>query len=191
MKLFPSLAATLSLVLVIPARAATFTVTNTNDSGPGSLRQAVVDANNAAGADTIVFDLPAGTERVIHLAFPQIFVGSSITILNDRPGDLPVTIEVVPQTTFVSPCFTNGSTLVLSGLILRGGNHAGLENSNGNLTVRNCTVTNNKGGWGGGIVNTGGRLNMMNCVISNNTALEQGGAIFNNSGKATLQNCVI
>jgi hypothetical protein len=35
---------------------ATFTVTNTNDSGAGSLRQAVLDANAAAGADTIVFD---------------------------------------------------------------------------------------------------------------------------------------
>ena len=34
---------------------ATFTVTNTADSGAGSLRQAVLDANAAAGADTIVF----------------------------------------------------------------------------------------------------------------------------------------
>ncbi len=36
--------------------AATFTVTNINDSGAGSLRQAVLDANAAATADTIVFD---------------------------------------------------------------------------------------------------------------------------------------
>src|SRR5262245_40029629 len=34
----------------------TFTVMNTLDSGAGSLRQAVIDANNAAGADTIAFD---------------------------------------------------------------------------------------------------------------------------------------
>jgi hypothetical protein len=33
----------------------TFMVTNTLDSGPGSLRQAVLDANGNAGADTIVF----------------------------------------------------------------------------------------------------------------------------------------
>src|SRR5687767_13404237 len=38
-----------------PAAAATFTVTNTNDSGPGSLRQALIDANAAAGADDIAF----------------------------------------------------------------------------------------------------------------------------------------
>jgi hypothetical protein len=41
--------------------AGTFTVTNTADSGPGSLRQALLDAQNCAGAPhTIEFDVPAG-----------------------------------------------------------------------------------------------------------------------------------
>lgn len=42
------------------AQSATFTVTSTADSGAGSLRQAVLDANAAAGADLVVFDIPAG-----------------------------------------------------------------------------------------------------------------------------------
>ena len=37
--------------------AATFTVTNTNDTGPGSLRQALLDANANAGLDTIAFNV--------------------------------------------------------------------------------------------------------------------------------------
>gem|GEM_PF-1594091 len=37
------------------AKAATFTVTNTLDSGPGSLRQAVLDANTAGGNSTVDF----------------------------------------------------------------------------------------------------------------------------------------
>jgi hypothetical protein len=37
---------------------ATFTVTNTLDSGAGSLRQAIQDANNVAGLDEIVFNIP-------------------------------------------------------------------------------------------------------------------------------------
>ena len=46
------------------AAAATFTVTNTNDTGPGSLRQAITDANAAAGADTIAFNVSgAGCSR--------------------------------------------------------------------------------------------------------------------------------
>src|SRR5262249_54736865 len=38
---------------------ATITVTNTNDSGPGSLRQAIVDSNaNVGTTDTIAFAIP-------------------------------------------------------------------------------------------------------------------------------------
>ncbi|MFK7908082.1 MAG: hypothetical protein AB8B69_23325, partial [Chitinophagales bacterium] len=53
---------TLLLVLIAslflafsPANAATFTVSNTDDSGAGSLRQAILDANSTAGADVIEF----------------------------------------------------------------------------------------------------------------------------------------
>ncbi|HUF08750.1 MAG TPA: hypothetical protein VMO47_05475, partial [Rhodothermales bacterium] len=48
------------------APAATFTVTTADDSGPGSLRQALLDANAAAGADQIVFDIPgAGPHTIV------------------------------------------------------------------------------------------------------------------------------
>src|SRR5437870_7946756 len=43
--------------------AATFTVTNTNDSGAGSLRQAIIDSNANSGADTIDFNI-AGTPTI-------------------------------------------------------------------------------------------------------------------------------
>ncbi len=38
--------------------AATYPVINTLDSGAGSLRQAILDANSHAGPDTIVFNIP-------------------------------------------------------------------------------------------------------------------------------------
>ena len=48
----------------LPLAAATFTVTNTDDAGPGSLRQAILDAEGSAGADTIAFAIPgAGVIR--------------------------------------------------------------------------------------------------------------------------------
>src|SRR5438128_1404125 len=47
------------------ARAATFGVDNTNDSGAGSLRQAILDANASPGPDTIDFNIPgAGPHEI-------------------------------------------------------------------------------------------------------------------------------
>lgn len=46
----------LLLTLGPPAKAATFTVLNTNDAGAGSLRQAIIDAEANPGFDIIVFD---------------------------------------------------------------------------------------------------------------------------------------
>ena len=60
-----------------PAQAATFTVTNPHDSGAGSLRQAITDANSAVGADTIAFD-----------------VSGTITLASDLPAITdPLTID--------------------------------------------------------------------------------------------------
>ncbi|HKQ06162.1 MAG TPA: hypothetical protein VJ464_13585 [Blastocatellia bacterium] len=49
---------------VMTAAATTFIVTNTNDSGPGSLRQAVLNANANPGADLIQFSLPGGVGTI-------------------------------------------------------------------------------------------------------------------------------
>jgi hypothetical protein len=50
--------------------AATFTVHNTNDSGTGSLRQAISDANGNPGLDTIQFAIPASGVQTITLSTP-------------------------------------------------------------------------------------------------------------------------
>ncbi|HEV8629582.1 MAG TPA: IPTL-CTERM sorting domain-containing protein [Thermoanaerobaculia bacterium] len=59
-----------TLVAAPAIRANTYTVTNTNDSGGGSLRQAMLDANSNPGIDTIAFDLAGcpGTPPVCTIA---------------------------------------------------------------------------------------------------------------------------
>jgi hypothetical protein len=42
-----------------------FDVTNTADSGPGSFRQAILDANALPGADQVRFDIPASTAPLL------------------------------------------------------------------------------------------------------------------------------
>lgn len=58
---------------------ATFTVTNTNDSGAGSLRQAILDANGTEAADVIEFAIGTGTARIqVASALPEIVQPLSI-----------------------------------------------------------------------------------------------------------------
>jgi uncharacterized repeat protein (TIGR01451 family) len=61
------------------ASAATFTVTITNDSGAGSLRQALLDANTTAGANTIDFNIASGG-LTIFPASALPFITNSVTI---------------------------------------------------------------------------------------------------------------
>jgi len=53
------------LLVALPSLAATFTVTNTNDSGPGSLRQAILDSNANAGSNSIMFNIPGAGVHTI------------------------------------------------------------------------------------------------------------------------------
>ena len=81
------------LVLSTNAIANTFTVTNTNDSGAGSLAQAITDANNLPGADVIAFKIPGAGVHTITVTgdgLPGIvddvthFVGAHLRV--DRYG---------------------------------------------------------------------------------------------------------
>ncbi len=51
-----------AIPLCVPA--ATFTVTTTAPAGPGSLQQAILDANASAGADTITFAIASGPQTI-------------------------------------------------------------------------------------------------------------------------------
>lgn len=77
--------------------AATFTVSNTNDSGAGSLRQAILDANASPGADKIVFDIPEGGVHTISplAALPALTDDAGLAIDGyTQPGSSPNTLAV-------------------------------------------------------------------------------------------------
>ena len=62
--------------IAIASRATTITVTRTNDSGPGSLRQALADANDG---DVINFD-PSLNGQALRLTTPALVIDDSISI---------------------------------------------------------------------------------------------------------------
>lgn len=59
--------------------AASLVVVNTNDSGPGSLRQAILDANFSAGDDVITFDIPGPGPHTIVPATPLPAIRQNVT----------------------------------------------------------------------------------------------------------------
>ena len=68
-----------ALAFAQSAPLATFTVTNTNDAGAGSLRQAILDANASPGADNISFNI-AGGATTINLTTPLPLLTEAVTI---------------------------------------------------------------------------------------------------------------
>ena len=75
------------LLFATAAQAATFTVSNTNDSGVGSLRQAILSANGTVGSDTIVFSIPGAGVHTITPNVPLPIITSPIIIDgNSQPG---------------------------------------------------------------------------------------------------------
>ena len=149
------LAVCLSELCIAPLHlaAATITVTNTNDSGPGSLRQALTDANDG---DTINF---AVTGR-IGLTSGELLVNKNVTITG--PGSATLAVDG----NFTSRVFRIGSrkTVSMSGLTLTNGSAGfehggGILNDHAMLTIDNCAVQNSsaQSGYGGGIYNDGFR----------------------------------
>jgi hypothetical protein len=69
------------VLLAAKAPASIFTVTNTDASGPGSLAQAITDANNQSGADTIEFNIPGpGVHTITVAADSLLAIVDDVTI---------------------------------------------------------------------------------------------------------------
>lgn len=172
----PALLAVLFLSLARPARAAGYMVTNTNNSGPGSLRQAILDANGSAGPDLITFDL-SGCPCTIPLT-SSLEVTDILTITG--PG---TSLLALDGGSAVQILQTANVPVAISGLTLRNGSGAtgGGIFASGTLTISQMVLEGNTAGSGGGIYGTG-KIRVVDSVFENNTAnLQDGGGIYGTS----------
>ena len=186
-----SLGVLLLLPIWPPAQAQ---VSTTDDSAPGSLRDAV---GKAAPGATITF-APSLSGKTIQLTDGEILLLTNLMI---DASSLPAGIVLDGQ--HASRIFetANIATNVLTCLTLTNGYAAsgGAILNRGNLTLNRCTVAGNavsSGGGGGGIYNNLGLLILNECTVAGNSATAGGGAgggIFNLSGGApvTLNQCTV
>jgi hypothetical protein len=99
--------------------AATFTVTNTNDSGAGSLRQAILDANANPGLDTIDFDIPGpGVHTIMPTTPLPAVVDQAVIDGYSQPGSVENT--TVTGTNAVLEIEIDGTTAGGIGIDLNG-----------------------------------------------------------------------
>ncbi len=73
--------------------AAAFTVTATNDAGPGSLRQAILDANSSPGPDVIAFNIPGDNPSILPLSALPTITDPVVIDGYTQPGASPNTLE--------------------------------------------------------------------------------------------------
>ena len=102
-------------VLSQTALAATFTVTNTSDSGAGSFRQAILDANASPGADTIAFAIPgAGVHTIALTTWLPKATGPLTVDGYTQPGSSPNTLPLAQGTNAVLNVEINGAAVALA-----------------------------------------------------------------------------
>jgi hypothetical protein len=177
--------------------AATFTVTSKKDSGAGSLRQAILDANANPGPDIVDFAV-TGT---ITLTSGQMTITDALTIIGPSAGSITI------NGNYASRIFDIESTSVsISGLIITNGVAdasatggslgGGIRNAGGSLTLSSVTLSNNvalggsSGGDGGGIANVlAGIVRASNVTLTRNVATGScspglGGGIYNDAASA-------
>ncbi len=170
-----------------PTPANSVLVTNANNSGPGSLRQAIEDVptDGIINFDSTFFSTP----QTIALSFSDLAISRNMTI-NGLGANL-ITVAGPGN----SRVFRVTATATINGLKITGGN-SGLSNGSGisnigNLTVNGCHITGNTANFGGGISNGGaGTLTLLNSTVSGNTSNDRGGGI-DSSGTLIVTNSTI
>jgi uncharacterized repeat protein (TIGR01451 family) len=175
-------------VLLCPptAQTATITVTNNNDSGAGSLRQAITDAN-ANGDLSNVIDFAAN--YTITLNEPALTVtkdltvtglGAANTVIQGAPGRITRLLEFV------------ASGASLTGITVQNGAAGGIYvDASSAVSFSGVTLrSNTTAGNGGGIFNDGS-IDLVNCLVIGNQAFNGGGIYQSPTGWATIDTTTV
>ena len=185
---------------VAPAPAVSFdaltdviTVTTTDESGSGSLGEALGAATNGT---TITFD-PSIAGQTIALS-QHVTIPADLTVTIEGPADKGITLDAGGNDVVLM--VVAGATATLRNLTIMGGTNTlggGIHNE-GDLTLENCTVAGNQAppgvnesGSGGGIYSLG-PLTLVNSTVSGNDGYEGGGIFYGDPGSAlSLDNSTV
>jgi hypothetical protein len=166
-------------------------VTNTNDSGAGSLRQALSDA---LAGDTITFNIPGSGPYTITLTSGELAIAKNLTITGLGASQLTVSGNNASRV-FNITAGTVGITDLTVKSGLSGGTVAaptglggGFFIGSATVSLTNVVITNCNAGNGAGIWSTGGNITIASSSIKNNNAPAGVGAGFYCDGATYVLN---
>jgi hypothetical protein len=168
----------------------TYSVTNTNDSGAGSLRQALTSANAAVGGTHVITISAAGTINLLS-ALPQIV---NISVAINGPGAASLTVNRSSggnYAIFETPLVLYSNALGFSGMRIQNGagGSGGLDITGGTLTINQCVIADNFASFaGGGLGVTSTTTTITNTTFSGNSTALQGSAINAQGSTLTISN---
>jgi hypothetical protein len=146
-------------ILFFSSYASNQIVTNNNNSGAGSLRQAIADASSG---DTITFELSSDNEIIALESELSITKSLIINGHNDAGSGTAITIQVTTPGTSAWRVFniTGGTNINLSNMTIKGGDISGnggaIYKSASALNLENVVISDSEASSGGGIYSGGG-----------------------------------
>jgi Ca2+-binding RTX toxin-like protein len=197
------LALGVTLVTGGTAQAQDFTVSNTDQAGPGSLRQAIEDANNNAGPDRVVFQ--SDVSGTIHLNDPftadpatnyALRITDALDIVGPGADRVTVSADARSRVFYVRPSIDpqdpTANDVSISGLKIIQGDISecaydscntfptggDIYSDDADLTISSSVIRTGAALFGGGITEKYGTLTMHNSTVSGNTATIAAGGIY-------------
>jgi S-layer family protein len=161
-------------------------VTNTNDSGSGSLRQTII---NSSAGNGITFD-PSLAGQTITLS-SQLVIDKNLIIDGSA---LASKINISGNNSVRAFVVNSGVTVVMNNLSIKNGKATGnggaISNNGGTLTVTNSTISDSNATADGGAIYNGfpGVLTINESVFNNNGAARGGGIMCSGLGTLTIMN---
>jgi hypothetical protein len=167
----------ISLSLGATARGATLTVDSTADSGAGSLREAISEANSDPHPDRIEFPAKLGGTIALQRALPTITAPLSI----DGPGADQLSLAGQGDFGLLEIDLPEAGPVEIGGLTLRGGageTGGAIASTDADLVLEHMALTGNRAkGFGGALAVRGGSLTLLSSRIEGNRARLAGGAV--------------
>ena len=188
-------------------------VTNTDDAGAGSLRQAIIDAPDGS---VIRFD-PAIAGQTIVLSSGTLEIDKTLTIEGPLSAGMTISgglafqvfhIDDAANAVLRNLSIVNGLSKFGGGLHVEGAvtiDHSLVANneaaeasgggmyvsSSGAVAIVNSTVSGNVTPTTGGAIHSAGAVSIRNSTIVNNAAGEQGGGIHASGESLALRNSIV